>query len=310
MKKSFLLMLCCISFLFSDEITLKPGWNLVGIPSEDSASVLTNILNISKSTGGGVGNSNNFVYLKDLNFSRGDFLLGQGYWIKLEGNDNKVFEYTKVTDIPSQLVLKSGWNLVYPFRTLKASDLSKYPEIEKATGGGVGNTNNFVYLKEINFSRGESLEGQGYWIKVADEVDEVILNFIDFDYRVWGIGGDSSSSMSTLRVNGIPYTIFIYSTHNVEQSNSSISGEFTLFKGSINNKDVPILQINDDYLNKDVKIKIFNENTIVSQSNIFIPNNGVIDYENIIIENKDDFSVPFLKDNLKNELTPPLSPTF
>lgn len=309
MKKSLLIVVLFISFVFSDELTLKPGWNLVGIASEDAASVLSSTTEISKATGGGVGNKNSFVYLKDLNYSRGNFLLGQAYWIKLEGNENKIFEYTKVSSTPSQLVLKSGWNLVYPFKTLKASDLANYPQIEKATGGGVGNSNSFVYLKEINYSRGESLPNQGYWIKVSDSVDEVVLNFVDFDYRAWGVGGDSNNSKSSFRLNGIDYTMLVYSLVNISPSESSSSNNFTLMSGTVLNKNIPSIQINEDYLNKKVILKIFksksvfDDTTLVFKSDEILINSNSISFLNIVFKTKDDF-IPISPSDDNIELPP------
>lgn len=316
MKKIVLISILSLTILLSDTVNLKPGWNLIGIPSEDSASIVATNQMISKATGGGVGNTNSFVYLKELDFSRGNFILGQGYWIKVEGNQNISFDYTRASKIPSSLVLKAGWNLVYPFSTISASDLSKYPAIEKATGGGVGNTNNFVYLKEINFSRGETLENQAYWIKVDDSVSSITLDFADFIYRAWGIGGDSNSSMANIRINGVNYTALVYSKQDIEQSNASTLGDFTLFQGSINSKNLPSLQINSDYLNEDIKIKvfkgttIFDDTTIVYESDTLTANNSVVNFGSVSFENDDDYSVPYDKSITDANLLPPKSPIF
>ncbi|XPV67463.1 MAG: hypothetical protein ACNI25_09055 [Halarcobacter sp.] len=308
MKKMYLFLLLSSSFLLADSLELKEGWNLIGIPSTDSASILSNNSNIEKATGGGEGNTNAFTYLKSINYSRGDFLLGQAYWVK--SLNNTTLTYTK-SSVPTKIALKQGWNLIYPFETIQASDLANYPEVEKATGGGVGNTSSFTYLKSINYSRGESLPNQGYWIKATANFDMI---FKMFDYRAWGIGGDEIASKASLRVNGLPYTVFIYSTQNIDQSNANSSGEFTLFQGTMLSKTVSAIQINADYFNQEVVLKVFegettfDNTTFIAQSDIFTANNDVVNFGNLTFVNPNDYSVPTPTDTSIE--MPPSSPVF
>jgi hypothetical protein len=308
MRKLLYLGLFLFSSLISDTLILKSGWNLIGIPSTNSASILSNNSQIEKATGGGVGNTNSFVYLKSINFSRGNFLLGSAYWVK--ALSDTTLEYTK-TSTPNKISLKTGWNLIYPFNTILASEFSKYPQIEKATGGGVGNTNSFVYLKSINFARGESLPNQGYWVKATSAFD---LIFQGFDYRAWGIGGDGNSSKAIVRINGIGYTVLVYSKLNIEQSNANSSGEFTFLRGTALNKTVSELQINADYNTKEVKLKffdnqsIFDDTTLIYESNTLIANNDIVNYEFIDFVNPNDYSIP-QPENIDG-LNPPKSPLF
>ena len=307
MKKLFLMIMTCANFLWAETLILKEGWNLIGIPSTDSVTILETNSEIEKATGGGVGNTNSFVYLKD-SFSRGSFLLGQAYWIKSSSDTS--LEYTS-SITPSSITLSEGWNLIYPFSTISAESLADYPEIEKATGGGVGNTNSFVYLKDV-FSRGETLENQGYWIKASSSFDMI---FEMFDYRAWGIGGDDISSKANIRINGIPYTVFIYSTLDILQSNASSSGDFTLFTGSSLGKTVPAIQINADYTDQNVKLKffasdsVFDDTTLVYESDPLVANASLVEYGNLVFANPDDYSVPQPTDS-NPELLPPASPTF
>lgn len=306
MKKLFLCMALLISSLFADTLVLKSGWNLIGIPSSDTASILSNNTQIEKATGGGVGNTNSFVYLKSINYSRGNFLLGNAYWIKVLSDTT--IDYTKAST-PNKISLKSGWNLVYPFNTILASDFSGYPEIEKATGGGVGNTNSFVYLKSINYSRGESLPNQGYWVKATADFDMI---FSSFDYRAWGIAGDDISSKASLRVNGIDYTVFAYSTLDV--SDVSQSPDFTFIQATALGKTIPAIQISSDYNTHEVKLKIFesqdtfDNTTLIVESDVLVANNDVLNFGNIVFDNPNDYSVPMPTDT--NIAMPPSSPTF
>ena len=207
MKKIFLGFILFVSTIYADTINLKTGWNLIGIPSSLSASSLSSNSNILSATGGGVGGGANFTYNKQYSqYASGNFILGQGYWIKVDADTT--LDYVK-ENTPSSILLKTGWNLIHPINTLVATELSQYPQILSATGGGVGGGANFTYNKQYSqYASGETILGQGYWIKVSEDLT---LEFSGFDYRAWGVGGDDINSMATIRINGIEYSILVYS---------------------------------------------------------------------------------------------------
>ena len=307
MKKILTVIVLFHALLVADTVELKTGWNLIGIPSTELASMLSNNTNIEKATGGGVGNTNAFTYLKSINYSRGNFILGQAYWVK--ALNDTTLNYTK-TSTPNKIMLTQGWNLIYPFKTLPASDLANYPEVEKATGGGVGNTNAFTFLKSINYSRGETLPNQGYWVKATAQFDMI---FQSFDYIAWDVGGANIANNSTFRLNGVLYTMYVYSTQDIDQSNASGAGDFTLFQGTVSSKNIPAISINGDYVNNEVALKIFkgeNNTTaeaLVLESEPLLANNNVVAF-NLTIQNPDDFR-PISPTDTNIEM-PPVAPVF
>lgn len=302
MKKILLSTLITSSILLSDTVTLNEGWNLIGIPSIDSASILSNNQDIEKAGGGGEGNKiNQFAYLKSKNYFNGNFILGQAYWIKALTDTN--LKYTKVS-IPNKISLYEGWNLIYPFKTILASDLANYPEIEKASGY----ENNFIYLKSKNYADGESLPNQGYWVKANSDFDMI---FSSFDYQAWGSGTESKVSF---RLNGVDYTMLAYSTENFTVD-ESISSGFTFFNGTVSSFTVNPLLISGVYNTYEIKLKIFEtiedlSNSLpIFESDTFVANNDTVNYGNITFKNPNDYSVP-QPENISADLQPPVSPVF
>lgn len=312
MKKLILGLSLVCSLSFSDTVELKKGWNLIGVSSNLLSSSLVNNTHILSATGGGVGGGANFTYNKEYSqYASGNFILGQGYWIKVDSDTT--LEYTKASNIPSSVMLKKGWNLIHPLDTLLATDLIQHTEILSATGGGVGGGANFTYNKEYSqYASGETLSGQGYWLKVSDDME---LVFTGYDYRAWGVGGDDINSMASIRINGIEYSVLVYSKLEIEQSNSDNSGNYTSFLGTIFDKTPSQIKISGDYENKEVKFKlfssdtVFDDTTLVAQTDTFLANNSYVDYGNITFVNPNDYSVPQPTDT-NQDLLPPVSPTF
>lgn len=68
---STLLSLAILTFsLTASEIQLKSGWNLIGINSTDSVTILTSNPNIQKAAGGGVGGGGDFRFDKSFSQAR------------------------------------------------------------------------------------------------------------------------------------------------------------------------------------------------------------------------------------------------
>jgi len=299
-----LLILC--TTVFSETIQLKEGWNLIGIPSEDSATIFESNSDIELVTGGGAAGSSMF-YMPNIS-SNGNFVLGQGYWIK--ASNDTTLSYTKKTTLPSTIQLFEGWNLIYPFTEMSISDFASHPEITLALGGGVGNTNSFFYMPGLSGSA-VTLPNQGYWVKVSSNI---VLTFKMYDYRAWGVGGDTLNSKANIRVNGVTYTVFAYSMLDIEQSNANTGGNVVVVTGDLNGKSFNALALSEDYIDQNLQLKVFesdtlfDETTFVSQSDVKLVSNNQVDFSNLTFNNPNDYSVPVPTDTSIE--MPPASPVF
>lgn len=299
--------------LNADEIQLKTGWNLIGINSTDPVSELTHNQNILKAAGGGVGGGGNYRYDKSFaQFASGSMKLGQGYWLKTDADTT--LSYTPSTQINSSIELLSGWNLINTCVEIDAKEiLTKYPNVVKAAGGGVGGGGNFRYDKSFaQFASGVTKEGQGYWFKVDEPFS--ITCIPPYQYRTWGLGGDEDNSKLTVMVNGVNYTLIAYSNLNIEQSNASTSPDITTFVGTLNSKVITSsFVIANDYNTKDVVIKVFSDEnnmtteTLITQSQAITANNSYVTYD-ITIDNADDYR-PIQPTDTNIEM-PPAAPVF
>ena len=310
MKKIILLILLSFS-LFASSIQLKTGWNLIGILSNDAASSLANNPDVLIATGGGVGGGGSFSYDKNYQqYAYGNFIVGQGYWVKVQKDTN--LTYNELASIPSKITLKEGWNLIHFLSPVAASDLANYPQILIATGGGVGGGGSFSYDKNYQqYAYGTSLDSQGYWVKADSQFD---MQFNVFNYRAWGVGGDDVSSRSQIRINGVSYTIFAYSTLDIAQSGASTSGTYTAFVGTFLNKSFPQVKISEDYLDKQIVLKVFKSFTVFDSTTLLLStqsitaSGGFKDVGNIALDNPDDYR-PITANDSSIEL-PPLAPSF
>jgi len=299
--------------LNADQIQLQEGWNLIGINSTDSASSLTANTNILKATGGGVGGGGDFRYDKEFSqYASGNIKQGQGYWIK--ANTTTSLTYNKSTQNLSSIELLEGWNLINPCIEIDASQiLTKYPNVVKATGGGVGGGGDFRYDREFaQYATGITKDTQGYWFKSDSSFSITCIS--PFEYRAWGMGGDDVNSKLTVMVNGINYTLVSYSKLNIEQSNASTQPDTTVFTGILNQKNITnSFSISNDYNTHEVVIKVFNNDTdftndtFLIQSEAIVANNSYLTY-NINIDNPDDYRPIQPIDN--NIEMPPMAPVF
>ncbi len=302
-----LLAFVFVSSLNAESLTLKQGWNLIGIASKISASDLQSNPSIEKVVTGG-RTSTTFIYDKAASFSLGTMSLGQGYWVYV--NADTTLEYTKELTLPSIISLKSGWNLVHLFEELDSSTMSNYADINKVVTGGVS-SDTFIYDRSASFALGTMKLGQGYWINVDNDMEFV---FNRFTFRAWDIGGDTQTSKSVFRLNGVDYTMFAFSSLNIEEQNANTSGGSSILRGTVMDKSVPIIQVNDDYTNKTVALKVFKSNTVfdettlITQSGSIVASTGVVDYPNITFSNPDDFRP--LEPSDTNIEMPPSAPVF
>ncbi len=311
-KRVIALSLLTLS-LNANEIQLKTGWNLIGVNSTDQVSELSKNQNILKAAGGGVGGGGDYRYDKSFaQFASGTMKLGQGYWINT--NADTSLSYTPSSQTNTSIELLSGWNLINTCTEIDAKEiLTKYPNVLKAAGGGVGGGGDFRYDKSFaQYATGLTKEGQGYWFKVDEPFS--ITCIAPFIYRTWGLGGDADNSKLTVMVNGVYYTLVAYSNLNIEQSNASTSPDITTFIGTLNSKPITnSFVISNDYNTHEVVIKVFSDEnnmtneTLITQSQAITANNSYVTYD-IAIQNADDYR-PIQPTDTNIEM-PPSAPLF
>ncbi len=93
MKKIILVLGLFTTLVLANNVVLKKGWNLIGIPSTFEASFLSKYPSILSATGGGLGGGSDFSYDKSLpvEFQSGVTKEGQGYWINV--SDDMTLEF-------------------------------------------------------------------------------------------------------------------------------------------------------------------------------------------------------------------------
>jgi hypothetical protein len=255
MKKIIIASILLCSSLFSATLQLKAGWNLIGLNSNDAASLLVNNQDILRATGGGLGEGAGLTYNKNRpDRAEGNFIANQGYWI-LSDKDTTLTFNEALTSLNS-VTLYTGWNLIRFLSPIEAGDLVNYSQILRSTGGGLGAGAGFTYNKNRpDRAEGISLSDQGYWVLVDSQFD---MQFNVFNYRAWGVGGSEITSKASLRANGVSYTIFAYSTENIEQSdNAAHNGNFTIFEGTLSGKFFSNIKLSGAYSAKPIVLKVF-----------------------------------------------------
>lgn len=255
--------------------------------------MLHNHPSITRAAGGGVGGGD-FNYNSSFSqYAKGTMKLGQGYWIKSDSDTS--LTYTKASLGIASVDLKVGWNLVNTCVEIDSSNiLNDYPSIERAAGGGVGGGGDFNYNRQFSqYAKGITKLGQGYWFKVDQDMSITCTS--PYEFRAWNNTGNNNYLKLTTMLNGVNYTLAVYSKLDIAFGNTSTSGVLTTLVGNLNTKDiVDILVIAEDYNTHDVVVKVFKdannftEENLVAISEPLLANNGFLNY-NITIQNPDDY---------------------
>ena len=248
--------------LKANEIQLKSGWNLVGVDSTDSVAILSSNLDVLKAAGGGVGGGGDFRFDKAFSqYATGNMKLGQGYWILADSDTNLTYTISSQTQVSVELL--EGWNLINTCIEINATDiLSQYPNVIKASGGGVGGGGDFRYDKDFaQYAKGTTKVGQGYWF-LAD--------------KAFSIRCDSTTARDE------PY--FKYSWHLESKDSALNQSGFSINE----NSDINITQAWKTTKGQGVKVAIIDDSYDVNhedlKSNIFITYN--IQNDNNDVSNK------------------------
>ena len=153
-------------------VTLKDGWNLIGVNSDMNLNQLFNTIGSSNlEVIQGLDKTYKKQYVDDGTPLLNDFTKlerGQGYWIKVaQGVD---LDYYKLTYIHKTIPLKSGWNLINPFGELTLNEILTQLGIDNVEViQGLSKTyqkeyvdNSIAFLNDFT----EFENTKGYWIKV------------------------------------------------------------------------------------------------------------------------------------------------
>lgn len=223
-KKIGLSLVAILSLLDADTLTLKSGWNNVGI---NTTTTLDEILTQITQTKMLVINGGGKVYKKS-NIDNGtptantftNMLESKGYWFKVASDSNLTYTAPSFSGTKT-ISLKTGWNNIAPYTAMTLDEITQQIPAENLlviNGGGK------VY-KKSNIDNGTPTANtftaftltKGYWIKVANNVD-----------LVFNLGGDTlpyDVYDSELRVisytMGNGYSLKVLSDNNLASTNPS-----------------------------------------------------------------------------------------
>jgi len=111
--------------------------------------------------------------------------------------------------------------------------------------------------------------------------------FSEYEYRAYAMGGNTETTKSVFELDGDKHTLVAYSTLNIALDDVSLDSEVNIIIPKFDDKQLPIIQLSNDYTNSHIVFKlyksetIFDESTLVNTtSEIYIGSN----YTNIEIE--------------------------
>ncbi|KIM05562.1 MAG: hypothetical protein KN64_03530 [Sulfurovum sp. AS07-7] len=263
MKKIFLWLWLVVfsTSIFANTLTLKSGWNLVGINGQLSLSQMQTQL----------GNDNLLVvqgddkvykkaYVDANQQALNDFTsldVAKGYWLKLANAGTLTYTPISSTSNNFTMNLKAGWNLISAPTAMSLSEIKQQISSDNLLViQGTKDTYQKYYVdmkKEfLNDFTGFSV-GSGYWIKVKNDV---ALDFV-FTVDKKALDNQSQESSSTIKIAGSEYTVKILSSTTPTQETSQ--GTLAIY-GTINGISLNSIKLNDTYaIGTNFIIQIFNE---------------------------------------------------
>ena len=99
-----------------------------------------------------------------------------------------------------------------------------------------------------------------------------VANLSANEFRAYGIGGDTESSKALINIKGEEYTLLPFSYLNLKIEDMNKDGEYTVFIGKINGKEIAPIKVSSNYKNEYLTIKVFkgsdkfDESTFITQS--------------------------------------------
>ena len=318
MKKLIILLLLTLNISFAENISLKTGWNLIGINVNMSLIELKTQIgenNLEIIQGPNKTYQKQYVdndksFLNDFT----NFEQGVGYWIKVTTASQ--ITYTPESYTGEQLqTLEAGWNLINPLSTLTFDEItSKLGNDNILVIQGSTKTYQKKYVDENksflnDFTTFE--EGHGYWVKL---LSPATLNYL-FELTEQAIDNTGELVQYDIVIATKTYTIKVYSNEAPKTTNSesTIAIHGTINGISTNSQ----LKLNSSYTS-DVKfqVKVFDANgEKVVSSDILAYNSSDIYFGALIIENvptdpEKDTTAPVITLNGSSSITLALGVTY
>ena len=287
MKKIIFLLTLFSATLFSNELQLQKGWNLIGIDANITLDELKSQLGSDNVL---IVQGPKSVYKKaytdadlDLN-DFAEFEENKGYWVKLD--NSATLTYTPVSHHENlhNIDLVEGWNLVSVPQSLSLSELlSQIGEENLLVVEGDGTTYQKSYIdlgyaSANDFSKFNST--QGYWIKVSQDTSVEFL----FNVEQVAIDNTNRAVEANITIDAISYTlkVFANTTPSSETSNSTIA-----LIGTVNGVDTgSLLKLNDLYsVDTGFIVRLYNSEGIeIAYSELIKYSNSPIDFGNIVFD--------------------------
>ena len=161
-----------ISKTKTGSVTLKQGWNLIGLNSDMGLSDIIHAIGESNlEVIQGFSKTYQKEYVDKGTPQLNDFIgfeKGRGYWVKVKQGVNFDYDYISYSD--KTITLQSGWNLINPFGELPLSQILDQlgsENIEVIQGFGKTYQKRYVDNGTPSLNDLTQFEGsKGYWIKV------------------------------------------------------------------------------------------------------------------------------------------------
>ena len=287
MKKFIILMLILFfSKLFAESVTLKSGWNLIGIDQNISLATIKSELGANNvEVIQGVKKTYQKKYLDANLNSLNDFTgfeKGKGYWVYL--TSEATITYSPLKYVGEEITpLKAGWNIINPLQNLTLQDIVEQIGVDNLLViQGSTKTYQKHYIEEGNPSLNDFTKfeiGKGYWIKLLNPSQ---LRY-KFELNREAIDNTGNRTQYDITLSNEIYSVVVYSSTYPENniSNSTIS-----IYGLINGTDTSSnLKLNDGYSSDTTfQVKVFDKNhQLVGSSSIVEYNSNSINFSSITI---------------------------
>jgi signal peptidase I len=239
----FLLFFMGVSTVVNATELKRNGWNLIGVCADINRSNIdmTNIEEIQSQEGKTIytGTYLNYSNLEQLE-------AGYGYWVK--GNSGVTFDSKESLGKLEKPLSREGWNLMSNCEDINQTDInmSKIIEIQSQDGKTIYTGVNARYSNLNALSN-----GYGYWVKGDVNSQWTAKRGGIFIYEVINNKGE----VIEYEYNG--YQIRILADY-VQTANSQISHTGVVVR--INGEDLPILQIQENYVGRNLVIAIYDSN--------------------------------------------------
>ena len=277
-------MVFLCSTLMSTELSLKSGWNLVGVDAPLTLDEIKTQLGVDNLL---VIQGPVKVYKKehvDANLSNlNDFTAFEqkkGYWVKLEQNATLTYNLLEQHQNSETLTLKEGWNLISPSKKLSLKALlNKIGQDNLLVVQGEDKTYQKRYIDE-GFSSANDLDtlelGKGYWVKVAQAKNIELIFNIDKS----AIDNRGAVVLKDFILNSITYTLKVFA--NTTPTNETSTSTIALL-GNINGVSTEaLLKLNSNYTSGTAfMVKVYKAEVEVGSSLEVKYSSSAIDFGNI-----------------------------